>query len=223
MCKITYIHHSGFFVELNSCCLLFDYWQGEIPPTPKKLYVFASHSHGDHYNPEIFKLRENYDVTYIMASEIRCKDKGSDIISIKPNTKINVDSVTVETLKSTDSGAAFIVCAEGKTIFHAGDLNLWLWKEETKQYNNNMKALFEKYISPIAGREFDIGFIPLDPRQEEYYSLGMDRFLETADFKAVFPMHFWGDFSLIEKYRAERPKYAQIIKTLTNKGQITVV
>ncbi|MCD8090886.1 MAG: MBL fold metallo-hydrolase [Clostridiales bacterium] len=223
MYKVSYLHHSGFFVELESCCLLFDYWEGEIPPTPKKLYVFVSHSHGDHYNPEIFKLRENRDVTFILASEIRCKDKGSDIITIKPKTEITVDSVKVETLKSTDSGVAFIVEAEGLSIFHAGDLNLWLWKEETKQYNNNMKALFEKYISPLKGRSFDIGFIPLDPRQEEYYCLGMDRFLETADFKAVFPMHFWNSFDLIEKYRAERPEYASIIKTLTHKGQLTEV
>ena len=28
---ITYINHSGFFVELDTVCLLFDYWQGALP------------------------------------------------------------------------------------------------------------------------------------------------------------------------------------------------
>ena len=32
---VTYLYHSGFFVELDTICLLFDYWQGtEEPPIP---------------------------------------------------------------------------------------------------------------------------------------------------------------------------------------------
>ena len=50
--EITYIGHSGFLVELEDRCLLFDYYQGEIPPVAfsRPLYVFVSHRHQDHYN-----------------------------------------------------------------------------------------------------------------------------------------------------------------------------
>lgn len=219
--KITYIDHSGFLVELESCCLLFDYWKGEIPPINKKLFVFASHSHSDHYNPEIFSLREGFDVTYILSSDI--KRRGKDIISLKPGEKADAGEIKAEALNSTDCGAAFMVSCGEKNIFHAGDLNLWLWKGETKAYNNNIKALFEKYISPLQGRNFDAGFIPLDPRQEEYYCLGMDRFLEIANFKAVFPMHFWGRYDLIDKYKEERPKNADRIIKITHRGFFTEV
>lgn len=43
--KVTFIYHSSYFVELDHCCLLFDYYQGDIPQVGKPLYVFASHSH----------------------------------------------------------------------------------------------------------------------------------------------------------------------------------
>ena len=41
--KVTFIYHSSYFVELDHCCLLFDYYQGDIPQVGKPLYVFASH------------------------------------------------------------------------------------------------------------------------------------------------------------------------------------
>ena len=43
---ITYIYHSSFLVELQEYILLFDYYEGELPPlNPKKhLLVFVSHN-----------------------------------------------------------------------------------------------------------------------------------------------------------------------------------
>ena len=58
MMKITYIGHSGFFVEMEDACFLFDYYKGTIPETDgktKKCGVFVSHRHHDHYNEEIFQ------------------------------------------------------------------------------------------------------------------------------------------------------------------------
>ena len=41
--QITYIGHSGFFVELTQSMLLFDYYQGRLPKFShgKRLYVFV--------------------------------------------------------------------------------------------------------------------------------------------------------------------------------------
>ena len=53
---ITYLGHSGFLVETETAYFLFDYIRGTLPEfsEKKKLYVFASHAHKDHWNPEIF-------------------------------------------------------------------------------------------------------------------------------------------------------------------------
>ena len=49
--KVTYIQHSGFMVELEECVLVFDYYKGLLPSVSKdkKLYVFSSHHHHDHF------------------------------------------------------------------------------------------------------------------------------------------------------------------------------
>ena len=56
--KITFLYHSSFLVELSRCTLLFDWYGGPVPEHDpgKPLYVFASHSHPDHFSPAIFQL-----------------------------------------------------------------------------------------------------------------------------------------------------------------------
>lgn len=60
--RVIYIHHSGYYIELDTCQLLFDYCEGSLQmlKTEKPLIVFASHSHGDHFSPEIFRLSEKF-------------------------------------------------------------------------------------------------------------------------------------------------------------------
>ena len=71
--KVTYVEHSSFLVELEHCCLLFDYFQGEIPALDgeKELYVFVSHRHGDHFSPVVFELAKTYPkVQYVISDDI---------------------------------------------------------------------------------------------------------------------------------------------------------
>ena len=68
--KITYIHHSAFLAETESACLLFDYFEGELPkiPAEKPLYVFASHRHGDHFSEVIFDLADGHENIMFVVS-----------------------------------------------------------------------------------------------------------------------------------------------------------
>lgn len=71
--KITHIFHSGFLVELEKSILLFDWYTGSLPELPpdKTLFVFCSHSHGDHYSPKIWELQKRHaDVIYILDEGI---------------------------------------------------------------------------------------------------------------------------------------------------------
>ena len=69
--KVTFIQHSCYFVELSSCCLLFDYYEGSVPETDKPLYVFASHSHGDHFSPAVFSFpRQGKETFYLLSDDI---------------------------------------------------------------------------------------------------------------------------------------------------------
>ena len=55
---LTFLGHSGFFLELPEVSVLMDWWQGDLPPIPaeKPLLVLVNHGHGDHFNPGVFAL-----------------------------------------------------------------------------------------------------------------------------------------------------------------------
>ena len=200
--KITYIHHSSFSVELENCILLFDYCEGKLPvwDKNKKVYVFSSHSHSDHFNKVVFDLEKDYpNITYILSDDIK-NSLSNNTIFVKPNQSIIVDNLEIKTLKSNDLGVAFIVQAENKLFYHAGDLNYWHWEGElTDEENYNMGLSYKTELNKIKGLNFDVSFIPLDPRQGKLYSLGFDTFMNTVNTKYAFPMHLWNDYSTVDK------------------------
>lgn len=223
--RITYLGHSGFLAETKEHYLLFDYYTGKLPvfSPEKKLTVFVSHSHQDHYNKEIFALQNGLHITYVLSGDIWRKrieelvHRENELLSVKAHETYRLygDQMAIETLRSTDIGVAYLVTLseEGRTyhFYHAGDLNLWKWAEESKAYNNNMEANFRREMELIRGRHFDAAFVPLDPRQEDFAFGGMDLFLETADADAVFPMHFWKQPEIIRAYLKARPQVKNLI------------
>ena len=138
--KVTYLYHSGFTVEVEDIALVFDYYKGELPETVKgkKLYVFSSHYHKDHFQYKVFDWAEEYDVTYLLSKDIRARGPEGKTIKVKKRQELKVDDLWIKTLCSTDVGVAFFVRVRGTCIYHAGDLNWWHWEEEDKAWNNNM-------------------------------------------------------------------------------------
>lgn len=233
--KVTYLSHSGFCVELENHILLFDYYKGQIPKfdQEKEIFVFASHKHPDHFNFSVFELRSKYSkIRYIFSSDIKLSDTYLERKGVSPTIKENmisigrhktemIGSVQVTTLQSTDQGVAFLVTCEGKTIYHAGDLNWWHWEGEAEQDNTDMKNAYQREINSIGRRHIDIAFVPLDPRQEEAYDWGMNYFLEHTDADVIFPMHMWGKYDWIGRYKKSLPdpEQAARIMEILKEGQ----
>ena len=84
MLRVTYVWHSCFVVELDKSILVFDYFpkeavetvhfEGKMPELDanKHIYVFASHSHKDHFSLEVLRWREKYpQISYIFSKDIR--------------------------------------------------------------------------------------------------------------------------------------------------------
>ena len=230
--KITYISHSGFAVELENHIFLFDYYKGEIPKfDPKKsIVVFASHVHHDHYVEEIFELREQYsDVHYVLSSDIRRSAKKileekqieAQVSFLRIHQELELGKVRIQTLKSTDAGVAFLVECEGRTIYHAGDLNWWHWEGEPDAYNEHMKTAYLKEIEKLKDTPIDVAFVPVDPRLGEQYYYGIDGFAKRVDAKALIPMHCWGDYTVCEKlmHQEETKEYRERIYPITKEGE----
>ena len=217
--QITYISHSGFLVETKTCYYIFDYYKGDLPTLDplKPVLVFSSHAHGDHYNPEIFEMLHSMgmqSVTAVLSKDIPEKKYPDRVPCIKVTFHQTYDlpyETQLETLLSTDEGVAFLIkCPEG-TLYHAGDLNDWVWEEETDQYNRQMTGSYRHEIDLLKNKEIDIAFIPLDPRQEKDYARGMLYFLDKVSVKKVYPMHYWEQPHIIDKFLGEYPGFQDII------------
>lgn len=211
MMRVTYIEHSGFFVELEDACFLFDYYRGDLPEMDpaKKLFVFVSHAHHDHYQRKIFELQENLPRTfYILSKDVKrdaLKHGGQEekIWFAKADQKWEKEGCQVRTFRSTDEGVAFLIRYQGHSIYHAGDLNAWYWEEEGEDYVAMMRRSYEREISRIGGESIDLAFVPVDPRLEGQYAAGLDFFMRQTRTRYVFPMHFWNDYRIFQRLKGE--------------------
>lgn len=220
--NVTYIAHSGFLVETRACYYLFDYYKGELPALDKqkRVLVFCSHAHHDHYNPRIFTLlweQGVQQITAVLANDIsRRRYPSGDVecIRVRHDESYELPCDTgLRTLLSTDSGVAFLLtCPEG-TIYHAGDLNDWVWEGEPEQENRQMTGSYRHEIQKLKDICIDVAFVPLDPRQEKYYAEGMLYFLKTVKVKTVYPMHYWDKPEIIDRFLAEYPQYRDQVVT----------
>jgi L-ascorbate metabolism protein UlaG (beta-lactamase superfamily) len=233
---IWYLFHSGFAVKTTEHFLVFDYYldspkgakasleSGVIKPEKIRdhdVVVFSSHQHHDHFNPVIFTWRNNIrKIRYVLSSDIG-HSKEESIISVEPGRSYELGDLNIKVLDSTDIGSAFLVEVDGLTIYHGGDLHWWHWKGEPDSDNLAMAESYKKQIDMLKGKSIDIAFIPLDPRLEEYYLLGLDYFMRAVGANMVFPMHFGKEHDIFMQLREERTAadYMEKVAEIRHRGQ----
>ncbi|MCI7597009.1 MAG: MBL fold metallo-hydrolase [Lachnospiraceae bacterium] len=216
---IHYLFHSGFLAETANCYYVFDFYRGELPllQKTKPVLVFSSHRHPDHYNQEIFNLLKRQgmeQITAVLSKDIPKEAYPQDVPVIRVTFHEQYDlpyGCQLKTLLSTDEGVAFLLrCPEG-TLYHAGDLNDWVWAEESEQYNKQMTGSYRHEIDLLKDEKIDTAFLPLDPRQEKDYARGILYFLKQIKVGRIFPMHYWEQPEIITRFIHEYPQYREII------------
>ena len=224
MMRVRYLGHSGFLLEMEDALFLFDYYQGSLPEmdSEKALFVFVSHVHYDHYNPDILKLRrQRQNIWYLFSDDVPMPDEQKQVIRLSPEEERRVNGIRVRTLPSTDEGVAFWIEYHGIVIYHAGDLNWWHWEGEPDSYNEHMKTAYLKEIEKLKDTPIDVAFVPVDPRLGEQYYYGIDGFAKRVDAKALIPMHCWGDYTVCEKlmHQEVTKEYRERIYPITKEGE----
>lgn len=233
--KVTFIHHSSFCVELGDKVLVFDYFNGtrtrgmEVIDTipefhfrgrmpefgpDQEIYVFVSHRHQDHFDPEIFGWVEKYPkIRYIMPRQMKFNDnyftkRGLDpavrdrILPVELSGEAALDGMEIETFVSTDEGVAYLVSYGGRSVYHAGDLHWWHWDGEPEEVLRYQENLYKKEIDRLARHHVDVAFVVLDSRLTTGLFWGLDYFLKKVDADHVVPMHLWQNYHLISQYKA---------------------
>lgn len=252
---LTFIAHSAFLVEWESFYALFDYsfkpeYTAPLPPLnkDKPLLVFASHSHEDHYDPKIFSLLEQYPNTrfflsrsiYLPARKRAWLGISDEVFSrvtmLRPDslllTDVNGTELSIRSIKSTDIGNAYLLRAEGKLVYHGGDLGWWHWESEGKGFCSNMAALYRVAIDKLAAAvrdeaadnslvpELAAAMAPLDPRLGvDYEGLGLAHLLKTVPVRRAFPMHLWRQYDTIDRFLAAHPDLRAQVVRISREGE----
>ena len=209
---IVYLGHSGFFAETESAMLLFDAYRADLSfiegkQDEKPLFVFVSHAHSDHFDPKIFTLpavhsRTEYLLSFDTAGNPAIP-KDALVRYLSADERCEIAGLgAVRTLASTDEGVAFLVKTPEATLFHAGDLHWWDWPGEDADWLVEQERVFRGELMKLADERIDAAFVVLDDRLGENYAKGLELFLTLCRAKYVFPMHFWQDRSIIERFIA---------------------
>ena len=200
--KVTYLDHSGFALQFADDLLVFDYYRdpaGKMPELllrAKRLFVFSSHKHGDHFVNSIAAWQDKafYILSYDIARGGGLSDVGPEkIIYCKPYQSFELEELKITTFGSTDAGVSFLVEIGGFSIFHAGDLNRWHWTGESEKERRLADADWQRELAKLAGREFDLAFFPLDQRLGEYRAAGAEEFCRALKIGRLAAMHSNGE------------------------------
>lgn len=218
---VTYFHHSGFMVAVDSTLLIFDYWRGENNELSadtalceadikgyKQVLFFVTHEHPDHFDQVIYDYKAYNFVHYIIADDMPLTAYGDRMAAGDRRT---YGDVRVTAYGSTDLGVSFYVEAGDTRIFHAGDLNLWHWREEsTLRQITQAENLYYAAVEPLIGQPIDLCMFPLDPRMGGMFEAGANHFIMTCKPRVFIPMHWQGRSEVAADFaRRCRTKYTE--------------
>jgi hypothetical protein len=204
--------------------LVFDYWRGENGELPekvqlreqdlaghKRVLVFVSHSHEDHFDDVIYSWDyQRLAITYIISDDLPIGKRGK---RVKPGDTLTVGDAEIRVFDSTDKGVSFYVSLYGLNIFHAGDLNLWHWREEsTLREIAQAEKDFYAAMAPIERLPMDIAMFPVDPRMGGLYEAGANYFVMSVKPRVFLPMHWQGRAEVAQSYaRKNKTRYTEVL------------
>lgn len=197
--QITFLHHSGFIYENDNYIFIFDAWQDpsyciskQLASTEKKVYFFASHNHGDHFNPKIATY-EDRAAGYFLHQECQLPTRNPGKVHwMEVGDTVKEADFTVHMYGSTDIGGSFMIQGPDFSLFHAGDLNWWHWAGEADEDNRVARDNFFAELSKIKETHVDVAFLPVDARQAVAREWGVKAFLQELHPDWLVPMHAFG-------------------------------
>ena len=221
---VTYFHHSGFTVAIGETLMVFDYWRGENGELDegsqlsdqdfegyKRILVFVSHDHEDHLDDIIYSWdNRRFPITYIIAWDTAEEKRGR---RVQPGDRLEIGDVEILVYSSTDKGVSFYVTAGGLHVFHAGDLNLWHWREESSLREiAQAERDFYEAMRPIERLPIDIAMFPVDPRMGGLYDAGANYFVMAAKPRLFIPMHWQARTEVAVSFvRKGRTRYTEVL------------
>ncbi|MEA4916841.1 MBL fold metallo-hydrolase [Proteiniphilum sp.] len=234
---VTYIYHSCFLIEFEGFSLLFDYYKDApredgsewikdwLLNKEEELYVLCSHSHYDHFNPDILSWKERKkNIRYIFSSELRESGvtMANDAIYLEKEEIYRDQRLMIKAFGSTDVGGSFLIEYNNRQFFHAGDLNNWHWIEEVSteealSYENNFLCELE-LLAEDTNRLY-LAMFPVDPRLGDFFTRGAEQFVARIKTDLFLPMHFGDNYDKANRFEEVAARYDCQFLPLSHPGQ----
>ncbi|MBQ9010968.1 MAG: MBL fold metallo-hydrolase [Clostridia bacterium] len=226
--SIRYLGGSGFLVWYDETGFLFDASStgaderilpdAEMLSTFERLYVFVSHNHEEHFDPEIYSIVPE-NTRFFLGFDLPESCEG---IHMNPGDEVTDGDLTVTACDSTDEGVSFLISISGITLFHAGNLNLWHWRDESTIVEiEAAERDFYRCLDPLIREKtaIDIAFFPVDPRQGRMHDAGAVYFLMNLKPRILIPMHFQGRGDVVKRFAMNNENSTTKVMTFLEAGE----
>jgi L-ascorbate metabolism protein UlaG (beta-lactamase superfamily) len=184
---VRWLGHASFQIRINDKIMYIDLKKyGSVVETSEKAdIILVTHNHGDHCSPS--KIQKVCKQSTVIIAPKNCASRiGGNVKSIKPEEEITVGGIRIKAVEAYNVirskpsgkpwhprgyGVGYLIRAEGKTIYHAGDTD---------------------FIPEMRGlKNVDLALVPTGDK----YTMDNDEAAEavmTIKPKTAIPIHTWG-------------------------------
>jgi len=180
--KLKWLGHASWKIKVAGKTVYIDPYQGDYDE--KADIILVTHSHFDHCDVNKIKMIRGDD-TIIIAPEDCVQKIGPPVKTLKPGEKTTIEDIVIEAVEAYNYkrfrspgnpyhpkgfGVGYLIHAEGKTIYHAGDTD----------FIPEMKQL----------KGIDVALLPSGGT----YTMDNEEAAEAAlaiEPKIAVPMHIW--------------------------------
>ncbi len=212
--SVTYINHNCFLLKETSRIFLFDYPDGRFLTAKMReivtselrdarAFIFASHGHQDHFNPEIASLaKAASQATLVLSDDIIDSHPQfrnlENCLIVKPQGLYETEGIKIKTFPSNDLGVAYLIQIGNLNVYFGGDLAKWSWDDFTPEERRWMEDQFQKTIKTLAESKIDIAFENTDQRLANW--AGAAEFIDTVKPALFVPMHTFGKTGSLKRF-----------------------
>ena len=201
--SIKALAHACFQIKAGGKVIYTDLEEYSAPSDPADI-ILVSHSHSDHCDTSKIKKVRTADTVVIAPKD--CVSKiGGTVTSLSPGEEITVGDVRVKAVEAYNDkrfrspgnpyhpkgfGVGYVITAEGKTIYHAGDTD----------FIPEMKAL----------GHIDVALLPTGDTYTMDNAEAADAAV-TINPGIAIPMHTWGKDTGEFKKKVEATSTTKVI------------
>jgi hypothetical protein len=215
MVNVTYFFRSCFAVSVDKTLLLFSYTRVDeqdreawISPADmagfRHIIVFIPAPSVEHMDTEAFLWPSYLPVDFVAAPSLKnFIPEKENVHFLSPGQSITLLDTEITAYPSVDDGVAFNAKVNDLNIYHAGELNLWHWRDENDartvmEIEEEFNKLLDYQPSGV-----DLAMFTVDPRQGGFYDEGVNRFMRRKLPKVLIPMHFGMNGEVINNFLRE--------------------